>query len=135
MQEKPNKLRSVLHPMLPVLFIELGLSAIMLLVFACLSRLDRSVLLGAALGTALIVLNFFVMVITLMRAENSETPEKGVLAMRGTYALRLLFMAVVLIIALKTGSLNPLATLLPLCFMGVSTMLGSLFEKKGGGTQ
>lgn len=50
---------SVRKMTLTVLAGEAALTAVMLLVFACLGRFDGSVLLGALLGAGFAVLNFF----------------------------------------------------------------------------
>ncbi len=126
--------KATFRDLLPVLLTEVLLSGLMLGVYALLHRLSRGVLLGAALGTGLELLNFAVMTISLLRAEQTGSTEKGQLSVRGIYLLRMVVLIVALIFALKSGWFDPLATLLPLCFMRLAVFAGSWKKnsKKGG---
>lgn len=127
MTEKHSTVRCLL---LPLLLTELLLSGLMLAVYGLLDRLTGRVWLGAALGTAAVLLNFCVMLLTLRKAEKSESPEKGQLYVRSTYILRMLVLLVVLILALKTGRFDPLATVLPLVFLRLSLFIPQLLKPK-----
>ena len=128
---EPNKTAQTFRDILPVMLGELVLVGIMLGVYALLGRLTGKVLAGAALGAGAVLLNFAVMIFALLGAEKRGTPEKGQLYVRATYALRMLLLAAVLILALKTELFDPLATALPLCFQPVAVWLFELFRKKG----
>ncbi len=110
---------------------ELALCALMLGVYALAGYFSLKVCYSAVLGAALSLLNFGAMTFFLHKAEKSETMEKAQLYARGTYGLRMLLLAVALILLLKTGSFDPLATLLPLCFVRISIFIIELFRKKG----
>lgn len=120
----------ILREFLPVLVTEVVLSGLMLLVYALIGRWSLKVLLGGLLGTAAELLNFTVMTFSLLRAEQAETPQKGQLAAKGNYLLRTAVLLAVLIGALITGYFDPLATLLPLCFMRIALFTVNLKRTK-----
>lgn len=129
MTEQPQK--SSLRTFLWVAVTELILCAIMLGIYALVGYFSLEVFYSAVAGAVLSLLNFGVMTYFLYRAEKSETVEKAQLYARGTYGLRMLILAVVLIFLLKTGAFSPLATLLPLCFTRIAIFIVELFRKKG----
>ena len=120
---------------LPVMLGELLLTGIMLGVYALIGRFSVKVLCGALLGAGVVLLNFSVMIFALLKAEKRGSPEKGQLYVKATYALRMLLLAAVLIVALKTKVFDPLATALPLCFQPIAVWLYELFRKKGENTK
>lgn len=134
---EPNKTAQTFRDVLPVLLGELLLTGVMLAVYALIGRFSLKVLWSAALGAGAVLLNFTVMILALLQAEKRGSPEKGQLYVRATYALRLLLLAAVLILALKSKVFDPLATALPLCFQPIAVWLFELFRKtkKGENTQ
>lgn len=126
-----NKLCETLRFFLPTFLALLALTGAMVSVFALIGRLTQKVWLGAALGTALSMLNFVAMVVLLLRAEKAETPAKGQLASGGSYVIRMAILAAALVVALKSDCFDPVATLLPLVFFRIAIMLSELFRKKG----
>lgn len=123
----------VLREFLPVLITELVLSGLMLLVYALIGRWSTKVLLGALLGTAAELINFAVMTLSLLRAEQAETPQKGQLTARANYLLRMVVLIAVLIGALISGWFDPVATLLPLCFMRLALFTANFKRTKKEG--
>lgn len=134
---EPNKTAQTFRDVFPVMLGELLLTGIMLAVYALIGRFSLKVLWSAALGAGAVLLNFTVMILALLQAEKRGSPEKGQLYVRATYALRLVLMAAVLILALKSKVFDPLATALPLCFQPIAVWLFELFRKmkKGENTQ
>lgn len=130
-----NQTAQTFRDILPVMLGELLLTGIMLGVYALIGRFSPAVLWGALLGMGAVLLNFSVMIFALLKAEKRGSPEKGQLYVRATYALRMLLLAAVLILALKTKLFDPLATALPLCFQPIAVWLYELFRKKGEKTQ
>lgn len=128
--EHRNKAIEALRSMLPILLITLAMTGIMIGVYALLGRLTANVLLGAALGTAAALLNFAVMTFSVVKAESAESPERGALQVRFNYVIRMLVLAAVLIVALKTNVFDPVATVLPLCFIRIAIFLSEIFRKK-----
>lgn len=122
--------RATLAEMWPIFPAEVLLSAVMLGVYAIVGRWSMKILWSAALGTGLVLLNFAVMIFSLILAERAASPAKGQLAARGNFMLRMIVLVVVLIFALKSGKFDPLATLLPLCFMRIALFAGTLLNKK-----
>lgn len=125
-----NPTAQTFRDILPVMLGELLLTGIMLGVYALIGRFSAKVLWGALLGAGTVLLNFSVMIFALLRAEKRGSPEKGQLYVKATYALRMLLLAAVLILALKTKVFDPLATALPLCFQPIAVWLFELFRKK-----
>lgn len=134
---EPNKTAQTFRDVLPVMLGELLLTGVMLAVYTLIGRFSLKVLWSAALGAGAVLLNFTVMILALLQAEKRGSPEKGQLYVRATYALRLVLLAAVLILALKSKVFDPLATALPLCFQPIAVWLFELFRKtkKGENTQ
>ena len=134
---EPNKTAQTFRDVFPVMLGELLLTGVMLAVDALIGRFSLKVLWSAALGAGAVLLNFTVMILALLQAEKRGSPEKGQLYVRATYALRLVLLAAVLILALKSKVFDPLATALPLCFQPIAVWLFELFRKmkKGENTQ
>lgn len=128
--EHQNKAIRALRSMLPILLTVPVMSGIMIGIYALLGKLTAQVLLGALLGTVAALLNFTVMTFSVIKAEDAESPEKGALQVRGNYTLRMIVLAVVLILALKTKRFDPVTTVLPLCFTRIAIFLSELFRKK-----
>lgn len=122
--------RSALAEMWPIFPAEVLLSGIMLGIYALAGRFTVRVLYSAALGTGMVLLNFAVMIFSLIRAERFDSPAKGQLAARVSLLMRMLVLVGVLVLALKYGKLDPLSTLLPLCFMRIALFAGTLAKKK-----
>ena len=134
---EPNKTAQTFRDVFPVMLGELLLTGVMLAIYALIGRFSLKVLWSAALGAGVVLLNFTVMILALLQAEKRGSPEKGQLYVRATYALRLVLLAAVLILALKSKVFDPLATALPLCFQPIAVWLFELFRKmkKGENTQ
>ncbi len=118
-----------LREQLPVFFSEILLCAAMVGIYAILRRLTGAVLLGAAIGTVVAVGNHMALILSLLRAEKSDTPERGQLKAQGNMILRFLLMVGVLVLALKFLETDPIATLLPLILMRIALFTGGLFLK------
>lgn len=124
------------------------LTVLMIAVFLILRKFDYTVLLGALVGCAVAIGNFFLMALTVQHLtgsmpvlppkEETEAPEdpdeaekqkkKQPLSpearqagrkMEVSFILRLLVIALVAVIALKAPVLNPWATLIPLLFPNI----------------
>ena len=126
---EPNKTAQTFRDVFPVMLGELLLTGLMLAVYALIGRFSLKVLWSAGLGAGAVLLNFTVMILALLQAEKRGSPEKGQLYVRATYALRLVLLAAVLILALKSKVFDPLATALPLCFQPIAVWLFELFRK------
>ena len=118
---------------LPTLAAEVALSGIMLGCYALFGTLRQDILLGAALGTAAALVNFAAMILGLLRASKKENPLAAQLTSRVLFVVRMVVLLVVLVIALKSKRFDPLATLLPLCFMRLALMASELVRKKKKG--
>ena len=125
--------RITIRSQAPVFLAQLILCGAMVGVFALVGKFSQQVIFGAILGAAASLLNYLVMILSLLKAEKSESPEKAQLKARGNYILRMLVLIVGLVVALKFGPFDPLATLLPLILMRVSLFIGGLMIQKGDG--
>lgn len=114
--------------------------ALMLGVYGLIGRFSRQVLLGALIGGALAMLNFLLLSVTVSRAaDRAETTGEAVKARVSVQVMalvRLLLLAVLYILILKSGACDPIAAILPLLFLQLSIVLTEFFRKdKGDGAK
>ncbi len=118
-----------------ILALGLGIcTAAVMGIFALLGRFDRSVLLGSIFGLLLALGNFFFMAITAsLAADKAEQQDVkgGMQIMRGSYPLRMLILAVLLVVLAKTGLCNLIALVLPLALVRPVLTVAEFFDKKG----
>ena len=123
--------RLTVRAQVPVFISQILLCGAMVGVYAIVGKITQRVIFGAILGAGASLLNYLVMIFSLLRAAKSETPEKAQLKARGNYMLRMLVLIVGLVLALKFGPFDPLATLLPLILMRIALFIGGLMIRKG----
>ena len=112
-----------------------GLSAVMLIVFALLGQWSWRVPLGALLGVAAALLNFYLLCRTVEKAVDRDPSSlRGYI--RASQYLRLLMQGAVLALAfgLKDVLFHPAAALLPLFFPQIAVRLRPLWKQGGDGT-
>ena len=108
--------------------------ALMCGVYTLIGKWSLSVLLGGLAGFWVAVGNFFFLaMIATLAADKAEAgdPLAGQKLMKGSYPIRLLVMAVVLILCAKSGYFDVLALVLPLAFVRPILTIGEFFKKKG----
>lgn len=113
---------------------EVVCAGVMIAVFALLGYFDITVLLGAAAGALLSVLNFFFMaVVASLAADKAEQQdvEGGQKLIKASYPIRILALAVILIACAKSGWFHVLALALPLIFVRPILTVAEFFRKKG----
>ena len=124
----------VLKETLLILLGEAAGVTIMCVVYALLGKFALPVLLGGVVGALLAAGNFFAMamVATLAadRAQNQDVVG-GQKLLKGSYPIRLLVLAVVLILCAKSGFFDVLALVLPLLFVRPIITIAEFFRKKG----
>jgi len=112
----------------------LGVAA-MIGIFALLGKFDMGVLWGGIVGGLVAIANFFVMAIGVNiaadKAQNQDV-KGGQAAIKGSYALRMLVMAVVLFAFAKSGICNVIALVIPLVFVRFTLTLWEFFRRKPG---
>lgn len=112
----------------------LGVAA-MMGIFALLGKFDMGVLWGGIVGGLVAIANFFVMAIGVNiaadKAQNQDV-KGGQAAIKGSYALRMLVMAVVLFAFAKSGICNVIALVIPLVFVRFTLTLWEFFRRKPG---
>ena len=133
------------------------LTALMVAVFLVIRQFDYTVLLGALLGAAAAVGNFFLMALTVQKvteampvlpprekaegaeeeeeAEEKEQPlsdeaKRAGGKMQLSFLLRMLMLGVIAILAITVPFFHPWATLLPMLFPRVVIALRGLIEKQ-----
>lgn len=108
--------------------------ALMLAVYALLGRLDLSAVLGALVGCAIAVGNFFAMaLIATVAADRAEAQDVdgGKKLLQTSYPLRLLVLAGLLLACGWSGRFDPIALVLPLVFVRPALTAAEFFSKKG----
>lgn len=112
----------------------LGVAA-MIGIFALLGKFDMRVLWGGLVGGLVAIGNFFVMAmgvyIAADKAKNQDV-KGGQAAIKGSYTLRLIVMAVVLVAFAKSGICNVIALVIPLVFVRFTLTLWDFFRRKPG---
>ena len=108
--------------------------AIMCLVYALLGKFQLSVALGGLVGMLVAIGNFFFMAVAATLAADkaqAQDVEGGKKLMKGSYPIRLLVMAGVLILCAKSGAFDVIALVLPLLFVRPILMIAEFLGKKG----
>ena len=82
------------------------------------------------MGGGVSLLNFFFLIVGVLRAARNENPLTAQLKVRVFYILRTVAVLIALVIALKSTRFDPVATLLPLCFMRIALFAAELMRKK-----
>ena len=112
----------------------LGVAA-MMGVFALLEKFDMGVVWGGIVGGLVAISNFFVMAIGVNiaadKAQNQDV-KGGQAAIKGSYLLRMIVMAVVLFAFAKSGICNVIALVVPLVFVRFTLTLWEFFRRKPG---
>ncbi|MBQ9263501.1 MAG: hypothetical protein IJ189_04735 [Clostridia bacterium] len=136
----------------------LVLTLLMIAVFLIIRKFDYTVLLGALLGSAAAIGNFFLMALSVQKAADSmrslppasqEAPSNGEEAeeseeteaplsddakkakkrMQASYSLRMLMMAVIAVIGVALPCFNSYAALIPMLFPRIVIFLIGMIQK------
>lgn len=129
-----NDNRDIYREIIIVAVGELICVAIMLGVFALLSRFDLRVLLGGLLGGVLATGNFFLMAVGITAATKKAANQDVAGAQRTvqlSMAGRYLLLIVLLVVAAISNQFNLIALLLPLLFVRPISTIGEFFRKSG----
>ena len=109
--------------------------ALMCAIYALIGKWNLSVLWGGLVGLLLAVGNFFFMaVVATLAADKAEAQdvESGKKLMKGSYPIRMIAMAGILILCAKSGFFDVLALVLQLLFVRPILTIAEFFRKKGG---
>lgn len=109
--------------------------AAMIGIFALLSKFDTSVLLGGIVGGIVATVNFLIMAIGVNIAADKAQKQDvkgGQAAIKGSYALRMAGMVIVLFAFAKSGLCNVIALVVPLIFVRLTLTLQEFFRRKPG---
>lgn len=127
----PRKI--VLHETLVIAVGTVLCAAVMVGIYALLGFLDRTVVLGALIGSVLSVANFFIMAVsTNLAADKAQEQDvsAGKKLVQSSYMIRLLAIFGILFVFAKTGLCDPLAMVLPLAFVRPVITVYEFFRKK-----
>ena len=127
----PRKI--VLHETLVIAVGTVLCAAVMVGIYALLGFLDRTVVLGALLGSVLSIANFFIMAVsTNLAADKAQEQDvsAGKKLVQSSYMIRLLAIFGILFVFAKTGLCDPLAMVLPLAFVRPVITVYEFFRKK-----
>lgn len=91
-------------------------SAVMNAVFALLDRWDATVLLGSALGSALAVLNFFLLGLSIQKLAAAGDEKRARASFQFSYSMRMLAMMAAAAVAVSLPYFHWAATVIPLLF-------------------
>lgn len=106
-----------------------ALGAVMVLVFALFGEFNSRTILGALLGCGWAYINFVLLAFAVQKAvDKSENGAKAY--MSGTYTLRLILTAGVVIAAIKLPYFNYVAAIIPILFPRIIIFALNLFQKK-----
>ena len=125
----------ILSQGLIVLIGELVLSALMVGVFAILGYFDLSVVLGAAVGSAIATVNHLVLVLGVLAASSKAEQQDvkgGQMLVQMSYMGRLIGLFLILVLCAKSGVFNLIALALPLVFTRPVLTIAEHLTKKGG---
>lgn len=128
------KNREVIIQVIKVAVCELVGTGIMIAAFLLLGKFSSKVLIGGMIGWLCSVAYFFMLSVSIAnmvdKAANAEQDAKlaGKLVGAGS-TMRLLAIAAIMIILIKSGICDPLATIIPLLFIRPSIMLLNFFTK------
>ena len=125
----------ILSQGLIVLIGELVLSALMVGVFAILGYFDLSVVLGAAVGSAIATVNHLVLVLGVLAASSKAEKQDvkgGQMLVQMSYMGRLIGLFLILVLCAKSDVFNLIALALPLVFTRPVLTIAEYLTKKGG---
>ena len=109
---------------------------VMIGIYALAGFFGMPVLLGALVGAALAIGNFFFMAIVVsLAADKAEQQDVagGQKLIKGAYPARLLVLALILFACGKSGYFDVLALVIPLLFVRPTLMVAEFFRNKGEG--
>lgn len=113
---------------------ELVCAVAMVGIFALLGSLDHTVIIGAAVGIVLSLVNFFFMALSANAAADKAEQQNvkgGKATVKSSFMLRLLVIFVVLFAFAKSGLGNAFAMVLPLVFVRPIISVSEFFRKPG----
>lgn len=123
----------VLRQTLVLLFGEMVCVGAMWFGYMLLGKCSSSVILGGLVGVLVVTGNFLALatIATLAadRAEQQDVPG-GEKLIRGSYPIRLLAMAAILVLCAKSGEVDVVALVLPLLFSRPVFTVAEFFDKK-----
>lgn len=103
--------------------------ALMIGVYLLIDKYQTKVLIGGIVGTVIAVGNFFFMAVGLSNLADGATEGKIRVRIQGSFMIRTVVMLVLLVIAIKFGGCDALATALPLLLVRPVIMVEQFIQK------
>ena len=127
--------QDVIKQVIRVSFLNLGLAAAELLVYALLGRFTGRILISVLVGLLISCGSFLALSVVVSRAadmaEGGGDPHKAAGLVRASSTGRLLVILIIYVVLFRADALDPIASLMPLVFTRVSVMLADFFRKEG----
>jgi len=120
--------KEITKEVLRMLLCILVMIAVMVSLFVAFGYFDLTVVLGALLGGTVAFLNFFFLAVSVEKAVKKEQNPKMVAA--SSYSLRMLFIGVMIVLAIKSPYFNYIAMVIPLIFPRIAIMIINLLKKR-----
>ena len=111
------------------------MSIIMIAGFAVFGRFDLPVLYGAILGTAVTLVNFFLLALSVSHVINKKDEKNAKLFMNISYLLRIVFIALAVAAAIKFPFFNYVTVILPFVFERIVIMIIHMRDGKNEHTR
>ncbi len=111
------------------------MSAIMIAGFAIFGRFDLPVLYGAILGTAVTILNYFLLALSVSHVVNKKDEKTAKLFMNTSYLFRIIFIAAAVAVAINFPFFNYIAVILPFVFERIVIMIIHMRDGKNEHTR
>ena len=118
--------RTVLRETAYIALCVTAMTAVVCLVFLLIGKWSTSVLLGGLLGTAVSVLNFFLMGVTVQSAVGMDDKSMH-RRVRVSWLLRMLLVAGVVVLGALVLCFNVISTILPLFLLKIALFIRPLF--------
>ena len=131
-QQSPGN--EILHETLIVAAGEVICAGAMIGVYALIGQMTRPVIVGALVGVAIAVVNFFLMAVSATSASQkavNQDVKGGKQQIRLSYMIRMALIALILFLLVRSGACSAIPAILPLLFVRWILTVYEVFRGKG----
>jgi len=104
------------------------LTILMLVIFWLSGYFGSDTVFGALMGSGVAFLNFFFLALAVEKSVKNNQNPKMVVA--SSYTMRMLFMGIMIVIAIKSPHINYVAMVIPLIFPRISILILNFLKKR-----
>lgn len=108
------------------------LGILLIIIFLCFGRLDRSAVIGTTIGCSIAFLNYFLLAFTIQKTLDAKTKGKAIAGF--SYTGRFFLQIILSILSIVLLKVNPVSVLVPLLFPRL-VILGLQISKKAVPTE